>query len=99
MDQCAITRALEEKWIQGAGLDVFEQEPIDPNDPLLKLENAILAPHAICWTDECFFNNGVSACQSLLHVAAGSAPKHVVNRAVFDTPAMQSKLRRFGGSN
>ncbi len=76
---------------------MFEQEPIDPNDPLLKLDNTILAPHAICWTDECFLNNGQSACQSLLDVAAGRARKHVVNRAVFDTPAMQAKLRRFGG--
>ncbi len=97
VDQRTITQALKEKWIQGAGLDVFEQEPIDPNDPLLKFENTILAPHAICWTDECFFNNGVSACQSLLNVAAGRAPKHVVNRSVFETPTMQAKLLRFGG--
>jgi D-3-phosphoglycerate dehydrogenase len=97
VDQQALTRALEDKWIQGAGLDVFEQEPIDPNDPLLKLENVILAPHGICWTDECFLNNGKSACQSLLDVAAGRVPKNVVNRAVFDTTTMQAKLRRFGG--
>ena len=86
IDQRALTRALQERWIAGAGLDVFEQEPIDAADPLLKLDNVIVAPHAICWTDECFRNIGKSACQSLLDVAAGRRPKHVVNPAVFQHP-------------
>jgi D-3-phosphoglycerate dehydrogenase len=86
VDQRALTRALQERWIAGAGLDVFEEEPIDSADPLLALENVILAPHAICWTDECFLNNGKSACQSLLEVAAGRRPKHVVNPAAFEHP-------------
>lgn len=80
IDQKALTLALEERRIAGAGLDVFEQEPIDPADPLLRLDNVILAPHAICWTDECFLNNGRSACQSLLDVAGGKVPAQVVNR-------------------
>jgi phosphoglycerate dehydrogenase-like enzyme len=86
VDQRALTRSLQERWIAGAGLDVFEHEPIDPADPLLKLDNVILAPHAICWTDECFLNNGKSACHSLLDVAAGRRPKYVVNPAAFDHP-------------
>jgi phosphoglycerate dehydrogenase-like enzyme len=84
VEQQALTRALQERWIAGAGLDVFEDEPIDPADPLLKLDNVIVAPHAICWTDECFLNNGKSACQSLLDVANGRRPKHVVNPAAFE---------------
>jgi phosphoglycerate dehydrogenase-like enzyme len=86
VDQRALTQALDERWIEGAGLDVFEQEPIDPADPLLSLDNVILAPHAICWTDECFLNNGRSACQSLLAVAAGRRPKHVVNPMALEHP-------------
>jgi D-3-phosphoglycerate dehydrogenase len=84
IDQSALTRALQEHRIAGAGLDVFEAEPIDPADPLLQLDNVILAPHAICWTDECFLNNGKSACQSLLDVAAGRRPQYVVNPAAFE---------------
>jgi phosphoglycerate dehydrogenase-like enzyme len=80
VDQRALTAALQERRIAGAGLDVFEQEPIDPADPLLKLDNVVLAPHALCWTDECFAGNGRSACQSILDVAAGHVPQHVVNR-------------------
>ena len=93
VDQQALTRALRERWIAGAGLDVFEEEPVDPADPLLKLDNVILAPHGICWTDECFLNNGRIACQSLLDLAAGQLPRNVVNRAVLDHPRVQARLQ------
>src|SRR5262249_6900831 len=80
VDQAALTRRLQERRLAGAGLDVFEQEPIDPADPLLGLDNVILTPHAICWTDECFGLNGRSAVGSLIDVAAGRVPAYAVNR-------------------
>lgn len=86
VDQQALTAALRERRIAGAGLDVFEQEPIDPADPLLTLDNVVLAPHALCWTDECFVGIGRSACQSILDVAAGRVPQHVVNREALAHP-------------
>jgi phosphoglycerate dehydrogenase-like enzyme len=94
VDQAALTEALQGGAIQGAGLDVFETEPIDPDDPLLALENVILAPHALCWTDECFHGNGVSACASILEVAAGRIPGPIVNRDVIGHPLLVEKLRR-----
>lgn len=94
VDQQALTRALADRRIQGAGLDVFEQEPIDPDDPLLALDNVIVAPHALCWTDECFRGIGQSACRSILEVARGQVPRHVVNQAALDHPHLQEKLRR-----
>ncbi|MFN8007692.1 MAG: hydroxyacid dehydrogenase [Terriglobia bacterium] len=45
IDEPALIRALTERWFRGAGLDVFEQEPINPNNPLLKLENVVITPH------------------------------------------------------
>jgi D-3-phosphoglycerate dehydrogenase len=98
VDQNALTEALRERRIQGAALDVFEDEPIRPDDPLLQLDNVTLAPHAICWTDECFRGNGLSACRSIVDVASGCAPRHVVNREVLDSPRFQEKLRRRGQS-
>ena len=92
----AAQERLRERRIQGAGLDVFEQEPIDPADPLLQLDNVIVAPHALCWTDECFRNNGHSACTAILDVAAGRLPRTaIVNRDVEDHPRLLEKLRRF----
>jgi phosphoglycerate dehydrogenase-like enzyme len=96
VDQRALTEALQAGRLRGAGLDVFESEPIARDDPLLALENVILAPHAICWTDECFRGNGQSACASILEVAAGRVPPHVVNRGVADHPRLREKLRRYG---
>ena len=93
VDQAALAEALRTGKIQGAGLDVFETEPVDPGDPILALENVILAPHALCWTDECFRGNGVSACESILDVAAGRVPGPVVNRDVIGHPLLVEKLR------
>ena len=45
VDEKALIRALDEKWISAAGLDVLEQEPPDPGNPILEMENVILSPH------------------------------------------------------
>jgi phosphoglycerate dehydrogenase-like enzyme len=45
VDQAALVRALEGKRIRGAGLDVFEQEPIPPDDPIWSFENVLVSPH------------------------------------------------------
>jgi phosphoglycerate dehydrogenase-like enzyme len=93
VDQKALTEVLRERRIQGAGLDVFEQEPVDPGDPILTLDNVIVTPHGICWTDECFLGNGRSACEAILDVAAGRVPRHVVNRAALDHPRLREILQ------
>jgi D-3-phosphoglycerate dehydrogenase len=94
VDQAALTQALTRRTIAGAGLDVFEQEPVDPADPLLKLENVILAPHAICWTDECFLGNGRSACRSIVDVARGRLPRNVVNPEALQHPRWRDRPLR-----
>lgn len=98
IDQQALTRVLQERRIAGAALDVFEQEPIDPADPLLTLDNVIVTPHAICWTDEIFRGNGRAACQSVLDVSAGRMPRDVVNRDVMRHEGLQKKLARFAAA-
>ena len=94
VDQQALTEALQNRRIQGAGLDVFAQEPINDDDPLLSLDNVIVTPHSICWTDECFEGNGRSACESIISVASGQIPTYVVNRDVIESPKLQRKLAR-----
>lgn len=101
VDQKALTRALEERRIAGAGLDVLEQEPPEPDDPILVLDNVILAPHALCWTDQCFAGNGAADVKAVLDVQHGREPRGVVNRAVLATEVWKERLagfgRRFGG--
>merc|ERR1712096_18986 len=94
VDEQALIQVLQQGKTRGAGLDVFEQEPVDPTNPLLSMENAIVTPHAICWTDECFLGNGRSACQSLVDVARGRIPENVVNRQAVDHPRFQQKEKK-----
>lgn len=89
VDYAALTLCLQERRIAGAGLDVFDPEPITAADPLLALDNVILSPHALCWTDECFRLNGRSAVGSLLDMAAGRIPRHVVNRDALAHPNLR----------
>jgi phosphoglycerate dehydrogenase-like enzyme len=100
VDQAALTRVLQERRIAGAGLDVLEQEPPDPADPILKLDNVILAPHALCWTDQCFAGNGAADVKAVLDVQHGREPRVVVNRAVLATESWKRRMadfrRRFG---
>src|SRR5918999_4949920 len=56
VDQKALYEALRDGKIAGAGLDVFEQEPIDPSDPLLTLPNIVLSPHTAGTTPEALMN-------------------------------------------
>ncbi|MFM8251755.1 MAG: NAD(P)-dependent oxidoreductase [Planctomycetota bacterium] len=93
VDQQALTTALQQQTIAGAGLDVFEREPIDTTDALLQLDNVILSPHALCWTDELFAGIGRDACRSIRAVAAGQVPPHVVNREVLEQPRFRAKLK------
>ena len=95
VDQKALTKVLQERRIAGAGLDVFEQEPTDPNDPLLALDNIIAAPHALCWTDQCFAGNGAADVKAVLDIMKGQVPRGVVNREVLDRPGFRGKLEGF----
>lgn len=95
VDQAALTAALQENRIAGAGLDVLEVEPPDPNDPILGLDNVILGPHALCWTDQCFAGIGAADVRAVLDVQHGRVPRGVVNRAVLDTPRFKARLAEF----
>ena len=92
VDQMALTKALQERRIAGAGLDVLELEPLEADDPILKLENVILSPHALCWTDQCFAGNGAADVKAVLDYMRGLAPPAVVNHPIFDSPGWQARL-------
>jgi phosphoglycerate dehydrogenase-like enzyme len=92
VDEAALYEALRSRRIRGAGLDVFEQEPVDPANPILTLDNVIVAPHALGWTDESARGIGTGVITSILAVREGRVPENLVNREVVDSPRFQEKL-------
>ncbi len=94
VDEAALYDALVSGRIAGAALDCFENEPLTTPPRLAELENVLLAPHAIAWTDEMFRDIGRSACRSILDLAQSRRPYGLVNPHVFDTSEFQDKWQR-----
>ena len=82
VDESALIRALHQKRIAGAALDVFEKDPIDPDNPLLKMEEVILTPHSAFYCDASFKRLRISVAQEAVRVARGRWPRNVVNQGV-----------------
>ncbi|MCH7745807.1 MAG: hypothetical protein IIC84_07025 [Chloroflexi bacterium] len=58
----------------GAGLDVFEKEPADPDNPLLKMDNVVVSPHSAGTTWDALFRRAEFAYANIERVANGEAP-------------------------
>lgn len=79
VDTDALRTALRRQRIAGAGLDVFEPEPLAADDELLRMENVVLSPHSLCWTADFTRDVSASAIEAILDVAAGRRPRHLLN--------------------
>ena len=86
VDQSALTRVLQSRRIAGAGLDVLEQEPAALDDQLFLLDNVILTPHSLCWTDQGIAHAGALDVQAVLDYCDGRTPTGtIVNPAVINS--------------
>jgi D-3-phosphoglycerate dehydrogenase len=93
VDERALYEALAARRIAGAGLDVFEEEPTPVSNPILKLDNVIATPHALCWTDELFDNIARTAIGAVLAVHAGRRPEFLVNPEALSHRRVRDWLR------
>jgi D-3-phosphoglycerate dehydrogenase len=94
VDEAALIDALDRRRIAGAALDVFEHEPVEPDNPLLAMDNVIVTPHSLCWTDECFHNMATTGLASIVDALAGRRPRFVVNPEVLSHPRVRALMSR-----
>ncbi len=87
IDENALIQALAKGQISGAGLDVLEKEPPDPENPLLKMENVILSPHVGFYSEESIHELKRRAALIVSTVLLGRWPKSVAN------PEVKEKVR------
>jgi len=80
VDQKELYRALYSRRMAGAAIDVFPMEPVDPNDPLLLLDNLIVTPHMAGATLDTWKRRLNISYQNFLRVVSNQTPKHIVNQ-------------------
>ena len=86
VDEAALIKALNDGWIRGAGLDVFEQEPTPADNPLLQMRNVVVTPHVASVSDVSNVERRSEAAGEVLRVLSGEKPRPqaVVNRELFN---------------
>lgn len=94
VDEDALFAALRDRRIAGAAIDCFAEEPILSPHRFGELENVILAPHCIAWTDELFRDIGRTVCRGIVALTRQERPAGVVNPEVFDRPGFRQKWSR-----
>ena len=94
VDEDALLDALAAGRISGAAIDCFAEEPVSHPERWSRLDNVLLAPHCLGWTDELFRDMGRAACLGIVDLAQGKRPRGVVNAEVFDRPGFQEKWGR-----
>lgn len=81
VDQDALCRALADRTIAGAALDVLEQEPPDPDEPLLQLDNVLFSPHTSSWSAQSVVQLRRDTARNAVDVFLGRTPRSIVNRS------------------
>ncbi|MGH2604669.1 MAG: C-terminal binding protein, partial [Dehalococcoidia bacterium] len=90
IDQAALLRALTEGWIAGAGLDVFESEPITVENPLLRLANVVLTPHSAFYSEASVQRQHEKAAENVIAALMGARPPGLLNDGVWSAAGTPS---------
>jgi len=80
VDERALTQVLSDKRIAGAGLDVFEKEPPSSNNPMLNLDNVVVASHMAGLSEESTKRISLTIAEEVVRILKGEEPRHLVNQ-------------------
>jgi D-3-phosphoglycerate dehydrogenase len=89
VDERALIRALEDKRLAGAALDVWEKEPVTADHPLLRMDNVIATPHAAYFSSPAVAQVPRRCGEEVARVLTGQRPLHVVNPEVYAPGAVR----------
>lgn len=95
VDQRALYAALKDRRIAGAAIDVFDPEPPPADDPILALDNVIVTPHALGFTDQMFATMSEVNRAAIAAVRGGRMPAHTVNPEVLTRPGFLARLKDY----
>jgi D-3-phosphoglycerate dehydrogenase len=90
VDELALIDALNQKKIAGAGLDVFEQEPIDPENPLLKMDNVSVTNHYASYSEVAWDRANSQLGEEAMRIALGYWPMSLINPDVRSTGGLRN---------
>ena len=83
VDEDALVKALKERWIAGAALDVYEEEPLPEDHPLRRMDNVVLTPHIASYTYEAIRRTDEMVLEALETFFKRGKPKWLVNPEVW----------------
>jgi phosphoglycerate dehydrogenase-like enzyme len=92
VDEAALARALNEKWIAGAALDAFCVEPLSVSHPLRSAPNLLLTPHLASFARETGERVSLAAAQAIVDLMKGRQPQSVVDLSVYNSPNLRARL-------
>ncbi|MCB8939261.1 MAG: hypothetical protein H6655_12670 [Ardenticatenaceae bacterium] len=95
INEIDLVNALESNLIAGGAFDVFEHEPLMPSHPLCHLNNVILSPHSIAFTDRLVNHNSLYACRNIISVVKKSIDQNsLVNPEVLNTLSFENRMQQ-----
>ncbi len=93
VNETALTKALREKWIGGAALDVFAEEPLPADHPFRSIPNLLLSPHQAACARETRERISTAAAQAIIDLMRGQMPQWIVNPEVFHSPSLRPLIQ------
>ena len=92
IEEEALLKALREKWIAGAALDAYAQEPLPSDHPLLSAPNVLLSPHQASFAQDTGERVSMAAAQAIVDLSQGRRPKWIVDPSVLDADNLRATL-------
>jgi D-3-phosphoglycerate dehydrogenase len=94
IDETALIQALRDQRLASVALDVYEQEPITADNPLIEMENVVLCSHAAWYSVDAFYEMKTKTAQAVVDYFQGRAPRYILNPSVLSSPSRREPPAR-----